>query len=169
MIFTELCLLNKTGIFGGVSMQKMLISTAIFSAAGLLGPIIRFGMSLYQKYDSEVSISIYNFIYSLVIYTWPAQPFAIMDINIGWFPAYLIATGLNVILFGFLGLIVALFANSKTHIISVYVFICGLVFIFAFWGAGFSIFYVNWYAFIMALLLYAIPFYVVGVIRDSAH
>lgn len=138
----------------------MLMSIVVFSFAGLFGPAIRFVTSPYLKYDNEASISITRFIYSLVIYTWPTQPFAVIEINVGWFLAAVLAIGLNILLFGFWGLIVASCANSKIRIIGIYIFVCILVFIFAFWGAGFSLFYLNRFAFIVALFLYAIPFYV---------
>jgi hypothetical protein len=142
-----------------MNMKKILISMFIFCSAGLFGPAIRIMTSLYQKFDNEISMSVYRFIYGLVIYTWPTQQFAVIDVNVGWFLATVLAIGLNILLFGFLGLIVALCANSKTRMIGIYIFVCILVFIFAFWGAGFSIFYLNWFAFIMTLFLYAIPFY----------
>ena len=139
-------------------MRETLIAIILFGTTGLFGPTIRLITSIFMKYDSEVSISITRFVYSLVFYVWPAQPFAVIEHKVGCFSAISVSVGLNILLFGCLGLIVGLYAKNSTRIKLIYIFICILIFIFAFWSAGFSFFYINWFALIVALFLYAVPF-----------
>ena len=98
------------------------------------------------------------FIYHLVILLWPTQILAPHDEEgIATIGAAVVIGG-NVLLFATIGLIAAL----TIRISPLYSALAAIVFaglsLWALFGAGFTLAYVDWGAFICACLVYAIPF-----------
>jgi hypothetical protein len=150
----------------GVCVNRILKSTVVFAGVGLLGPLVRFATWPPSRFDSLVPKSISNFLNDFVVLLWPTQPMAVVEVNIGKVAAAALAIGANLLLFAALGATVGTFGRTRTRLIGGYVVVCGLVFYFDLWEAGFSFAYLNLFALAVALLLYAVPFRVV--MRDSA-
>lgn len=137
---------------------RFAISTALFAATALVGPLIRLLTWPPQRYEQLTSHSSADFIYHLVVLLWPSQLLAAMEINTGRFVAGLVAVGVNVLLFIILGIVAGASIRWRYGLLSLYVFVSALVLLFALWGAGFSLSYLNLYAIATALLIYAAPF-----------
>lgn len=138
-------------------MKRALKTVIVFSATGLLGPLI-----LGIAYIFSMSDSIYDFINDLLFSFWPSQMLAVTEINIGTVNAVILASSVNVLLFATLGLIVTVFSKKIRHLIGIYLLVCVGVFIWTLWGAGFNFKYLNGYALLVAFSLYSIPFCIVG-------
>jgi glucose dehydrogenase len=59
------------------------------------------------------------------------------------------------------GVIVGLLARTRGRLVLAYVVVCLLLFVWAFWGAGFSFAHLGVLALVVALLVYAVPFWIV--------
>ncbi|MFY9905084.1 MAG: hypothetical protein WBD45_14025 [Terriglobales bacterium] len=143
-------------------MSRTLKSLLVFTGTGLLGPLVRFAAWPPSTFNTLAPKSVSNFLYDFVLLLWPTQPMAAVEVNIGKAAAAAVAIGANLLLFAILGVAVGTFGKSRTRLISAYVVVCGLIFWFDLWGAGFSFSYLNAFALVLALLLYAIPFWVVS-------
>jgi len=141
------------------TMRGLAISTLIFGATAFVGPLIRWMTWPPSKFEQGSSTSIGNFVYDLVFLLWPTQPLAVIDVNTGPLVAGVVAVGANVLLFGFVGLVVGSVAKHAPGLLALYVLVCALVLLLALWGAGFSVAYLNIFALVAALLLYAVPFW----------
>ena len=138
-------------------MSRTLKSTLVFSAAGLLGPLVRFA----AWPPSRAPKSVGNFLYDFVLLLWPTQPMAVVEVNVGSVAAAALAITANLIVFAILGAAVGMIGGTRTRAMVAYLAVCGLIFLFDLWGAGFSLAYLNVLALVAALLLYAVPFWVV--------
>lgn len=103
-----------------------------------------------------------DLINDLVYLLWPAQALAVVEVNIGTNKAIFFAVAANILLFGIVGVLVAIVAKRRAFFIIMYFLLSGLVLYWALWGAGFSFAYINWLALAVALLLYAVPFFIIG-------
>lgn len=147
-------------------MNRMLKSLLVFAGAGLLGPLVRFAIWPPSRFNALFPKSISNFLYDFILLLWPTQPMAAAEVNIGRASAAALAIGANLLLFSILGIVVGALARTPGRLITAYVLVCILLFLWAFWGAGFSFAHLGSFALIVALLLYAVPFLVV--MRSSA-
>ena len=147
-------------------MNRVLKSTAVFAGAGLLGPLVVYATWPVSRFNTLVPKSVSNFRYDFVFLLWPTQPMAVVEVSIGRLAAAALAIGANLLLFAALGAAVGTLARTRTRLIAGYAVVCGLIFYFDLWGAGFSLAYLNVFALVVALILYAIPFWVV--MRASA-
>ena len=144
---------------GETRVYHILKYVVVFSAAGLFGPVIRFMIWSPSALMKEARI-IYGFIYDLLFLLWPMQALAVMEVSIGRTKAAVLAISANVLLFGIIGLLIAVLAQLRVRTIYIYVALCLLVVWWALWGAGFSLTHFNVYALVVALLFYAVPFYI---------
>jgi hypothetical protein len=142
-------------------MSRTLKSTLVFSAAGLLGPLIRFAAWPPSRFNASAPKSVGNFLYDFVLLLWPTQPMAVVEVNVGSVAAAALAIIANLIVFAILGAAVGIIGGTRTRVVVAYVAVCGLLFLFDLWGAGFSFAYLNVLALVVALVLYAVPFWVI--------
>lgn len=142
-------------------MNGTLRSTIVFAGAGLVGPLFRFAAWPPSQFDVLLPKSVSNFLYDFVLLLWPTQPMAAVEVNIGRTAAAALAVATNLLLFAALGVAVGTLARTRARLITGYAIVCGLIFYFDLWGAGFSFAYLNVFALAVALLLYAVPFWVV--------
>ncbi|PKN19502.1 MAG: hypothetical protein CVU71_08340 [Deltaproteobacteria bacterium HGW-Deltaproteobacteria-6] len=151
-------------------MNKFLQIVAVFCLAGLAGPLLRL-VTWPTVSMVETSPAIYGFFYTLVLLLWPAQLLAVMEVSIGTGAALALAVGANLLLFSTFGLIAGLVSRWRSLVFIVYVFVCSLVSLFEWWGAGYNFAYFHWVSFVVALLVYSVPFCGVVLIanRKSAH
>lgn len=143
-------------------MRKASITIGVFAVAALVGPLVRFLTWPPSKFEEATSATVSEFVYHLVILIWPTQPLAVVEASTGPLTAAAVAICGNVLLFSVMGLVVWVGAKRLYWLITSYVAVCGLVLLAAFWGAGFNVAFVNGFAFVVALLIYAIPFWVVA-------
>ncbi len=145
-----------------MAMRCVLLSVGVFTAAALMGPLIRFAVwPLFRTWQVR-AIPLEGFIYDLVLLLWPTGVLGIMEVNIGTALAVAVTIGANVLLFAVLGVAAGIVARRCFALVALYVFVCGLVILFELWGAGFDLAFVNVIALGVALALYAIPFCVVS-------
>jgi hypothetical protein len=83
---------------------------------------------------------------------------AVVEVNVGSLAAAALAITANLIVFAILGAAVGMIGGTRTRVMVAYLAVCGLIFLFDLWGAGFSFAYLNVLALVVALLLYAVPF-----------
>ncbi len=141
-------------------MRGVRIAIVTFAVSGLIGPLVRLATWPPSKLTNEASTSA-SFVYDLVFLLWPAQLLAVAEASIGQAAAIVVAVGTNVILFALIGIAVGLVAKKPAAIGTLYALLGVSLLLFGLWGAGFSPAYLNWLAFAVALLVYAIPFWVV--------
>src|SRR3989442_7074016 len=84
------------------NVRTVVRSTLVFLVAGLVGPLIRW-VTPPTPTGQGLSSSIGDFIYSLVLLLWPAQPLAVIEVNTGRFVAAIASVGANLLLFGVAG------------------------------------------------------------------
>jgi hypothetical protein len=142
-------------------MNSILRSTVVFAGAGLLGPLFRLAAWPPSRFDVLVPKSVSNFLYDFVLLLWPTQPMAAVEVNIGRLAAVALAVGANLLLFAALGAAVGTLARTRARLIVGYAVVSGLILCFDLWGAGFSLAYLNVLALVVALILYALPFWIV--------
>ncbi|HZW94988.1 MAG TPA: hypothetical protein VFF64_18715 [Candidatus Eremiobacteraceae bacterium] len=134
-------------------MSRTLKSLLVFAGAGLLGPLV-WNM---VRHPSRIE----GFISDLVFLLWPTQPMGVIETNVGAPKALTFTIGANLVLFAIIRVIVGLLARTRGRLVLAYVVVCLLLFVWAFWGAGFSFAHLGVLALAVALLVYAIPFWVV--------
>ena len=100
----------------------------------------------------------HGFFSDLIFLLWPAGLVAVMEVTPGRIVAASYAIGANVLLFVAIGLLAAAAARHRTALFSLYLVMSVLVCFLALWGAGFSLAFLNGFALLAALLLYATPF-----------
>src|SRR5258708_3160405 len=139
-------------------MSRTLKSLLVFAGTGLFGPLVW----NVVRHPSRME----NFISDLVFLLWPTQPIGVIETNFGGPTATAVTIGANLVLFSVLGLVVGALARTRGRLVTAYVLVCVLLFLWALWGAGFSFAHLGVFALAVALLLYAVPFWVV--MRTSA-
>lgn len=142
-------------------MKRTLLACGIFALSGLVGPLVRFLTWPPEKFEELTSASMSEFVYHLVILLWPTQPMAVIEVNIGTLLAGTIAISANVLWFSVIGLVAGIGAKRFSWLIACYVVVSGLVLLVALWGSGFDFEFFDVPAFTVALLIYAIPFWMV--------
>jgi hypothetical protein len=135
-------------------------STAVFLAAGLAGPLIRWIIPLAPT-GPGLSSSTSDFVYSLVLLLWPAQPLAVIEVNAGRLVAAIVSIGANLLVFGVVGAVAGICAQKLVGLVSLYLTVCAMVIVLAIWASGLPFTSLEVGALIVSLFLYAIPFLVV--------
>lgn len=150
-------------------MRRVLVATVTFGVSALMGPLVRFATWPPSKLGNEASAS-GSFVYDLVFLLWPAQLLAVAEASMGRLAAAALAVGTNVVLFAFVGVVVGLVAKKPAAFVALYGLLSVSLLFFGLWGAGFSPAYLNWFALVVALLLYAIPFWAVArIVGNPVH
>ena len=135
----------------------------VLGVAALLGPSLRFAMwPLLRLEDmSERNMNTLDFIYHLVMYVWPGQLLALGTRS--QIRGALLAIGANMILFTLIGGVVGgAAAVWKSAAFVLYAVHCVSLMLFAFWGSGFSLSYLPFLPLVVAMALYAIPYWIVA-------
>lgn len=130
-------------------------SILVFVATGLVGPLI--GWVMWPPGPTESSLA--NFLYDLILLLWPAQPLAVMEASPGTPAAAAIAVGANVLVFGIAGMIAGCVARRPAYLVALYFIACLLVLLVELWIGGFSLANVSPAPLLVALLVYAVPFF----------
>lgn len=134
----------------------------VFAVAALAGPLIRYATWPPSWFEKVTSTRAEGFVYDLVFYLWPAQPLAVVEASVDRPTTVVLAVGGNVLLFILVGLVVGSTAGRPRAGPMAYAAACGLLLLFALWGAGFSPEQLDWFPLIVAIVLYAIPFWLVA-------
>jgi hypothetical protein len=136
--------------------RSVVQSAAIFLAAGLGGPLLRWIVPI-----GPTSSSVSNFVYNLVLLLWPAQLLAVIEVNTGRLVAVIISVGTNLALFAVVGVATGICARKPLVLISIYLGVCGGVGALAVWAFGLPFTCADTTALACSLVLYAIPFIIV--------
>lgn len=134
------------------------LAVMFFMVNGLVGPLIRLMAWPPQSVENLTSHNFSGYVYHLVILLWPAQLLGVMEASSGRFVAATVSVSINVMLFGFVGVVAGALMDSRYRLFSLYLFVCTLTSLFALWGAGFSIAYLNLFALSTAIMIHAVPF-----------
>ena len=135
-----------------------LVAIFVFSTFAIVGPLIRAATWPPSIFWSDTSSPIYDFIYDLVLYLWPTQMLAVIEVNSGFLAAIVLSVGANILLFALIGTVAGFLARSRQALFILYVAVCVAVAFLALWSAG-SIEHINLISFGIVLLLYALPFW----------
>lgn len=146
---------------------RLSVSLLVFVIAALVGPLLRWLTWPPGKFGLETSPYIGDFVYDLVFLLWPTQSLAVVEASIGWFFATTIAVSANVALFGIVGVISGVLAKRSRRLLVLYAVTCTLLILFEAWGASFGLGYINFLAVLVAVVLYAIPFWAVARLESS--
>ena len=103
----------------------------IFSASAFVGPLIR-----AATWPPDTSSPIYDFIYDLVFYLWPTQMLAVIKVNSGFWVAFVVSVGGNILLFALIGTAAGFLAKSRLALFIFYVAVCIGVLRLALWSVG---------------------------------
>lgn len=141
-------------------MGKSRFAVLVFATAALVGPLLRFITWPPSRFREMTSAAIGEFVRDLVLLLWPTQILALGTAAFSLKIAAL-SIGGNLVLFTLLGLVVAGVARRRGGMLLTYVGVGFLLLLFALWFAGFRGASVNWFALLAALLIYAIPFWLV--------
>ncbi len=136
------------------------MTTLLFGLLGFVGPCIRWLTWPPSAFEQRTSTTFSGFVDDLVFLLWPTQSLAVIEVNTGSVMAGLVAVGANAVLFAVIGVLAGLLFKSRIGLLMLYMVAVLLASIFALWGSGFSLAYLNWAALAVALLFYAIPFVV---------
>ncbi len=86
----------------------------------------------------------------------------VIEPNVGAAAALAVTIGANLILFAVIGVIVGFLARSRGQLAVAYAVVSLLLVAWASWGAGFRFAHLGVLALAVALLLYAIPFWLLS-------
>ena len=125
-------------------------SILVFAAAGLAGPIFWLAAWPPSRWAEVFPRSVWRCYTDVVELVWPAS---MMGPWIG-VPA-------NLVLFAALGSVIAVLGRTRSRVAVAYVMVAVLVFLMEQWEAGFVFARIDGLALTAALVLYAIPFWVV--------
>lgn len=139
--------------------MRPLVSGCIFSAAALVGPLIRLAIWPPSDPGGTISLHFERFLYDFILLIWPTQPLAVMEESVGTFAAAAVAVGANVILFALAGIGIGAAGRRRSGLVASYGLVCALVIASELWGAGSDPEFVNLTALLLALGFYAIPFW----------
>ena len=141
-------------------MRAIVLSTLVFVAGALVGPLLRLATWPPSKFMEGALLPIGDFIYYLVLLLWPAQLLAVIEVSTGRVVAGVVAVRVNILLFSLVGVVAGILAKWRLALLALYLFTCVMVLCFAVWAVG-SLADTNIYSLMVALLLYAIPFWVI--------
>jgi len=136
-------------------------ASLIFTAMAFMGPLLRLATWPPSRFEKATSSAVENFVYDLVLYLWPTQPLAVIESNASRALAGLVAVGGNVLLFLVLGLLVGAASKRRGALTFVYAAVCGFLILIGLWGSGYDIEHLAWFPLITAMVLYAVPFWLV--------
>ena len=139
-------------------MRTVVRSILIFMACGLAGPLLRWVTWPPTPTPQGSGFSFDDFIYDLVLFLWPTQPLAVLEVTIGSFAAIGVSVGANVLFFGIAGALAGTISRQPVKLLALYLVACTVMLAFALWTAGFTVAYLNVSALVVAVLLYAVPF-----------
>jgi hypothetical protein len=142
-------------------LRRALIPVGVFAVAALVGPLVRYVAWPPSKISGFSIFRLDVFVYDLVFLLWPTQMLALVEASVGSRMAVGIAVAANVLLYGAVGMLVGVTAHRQIAVRSIYLVGSALVALLALWGAGFALAYLNVPALGLALIIYAIPFWVV--------
>src|SRR5207245_1989173 len=94
-------------------MRTVAGSILIFIGSGLAGPLLRWATWPSNPAPQGSGFSFDNLIYDLVLFLWPTQPLAVMEVTIGSFAATSLSVGANALLFGIVGALAAAIARDR--------------------------------------------------------
>ena len=134
-------------------MSTLSFAGLLFAVAGLAGPALR--LVTWPPSRPE------GFVYDLVLYLWPTQPLAVIEATSGKLLALLLSVGGNVLLFTVVGLLAGAAAKHPLTVLALYAAWSAVLLLVGLWGAGFEKGYLSVYPLAVALLLYALPFWIV--------
>jgi hypothetical protein len=134
----------------------------VFAVAGLAGPFIRLATWPPSRFEEITGTNIADFVYHLVLFLWPTQPLAALEQSVGPVMAGLFAIGGNILLFVVAGLAVGAVSARRYAVGVLYAVVSGLIVLLAVWSSGFSSSHLRLLPLIVALALYAIPFWLVA-------
>lgn len=134
----------------------------VFAVAALVGPAVRYATWPPSSFEKRTSVGAEDFVYDLVFYLWPTQPLAVLAPTDGRLAALLLTVGGNLVLFVLVGLVVGAVASRRGGVVLVYATLCGFLLWFALWGAGYRLEHLDVSPLVLALALYAVPFWLVA-------
>lgn len=153
------------------ALRRVFRSTAMFAAAGLAGPLLRY--VTWPPFDPESLWAPWDmFIYELVLLVWPTQPLAACDPTPGTFGGVLLpVVGANVLLFAVLGALVSPLARRGAWTLLSYAAVCGLITWYGLLWTGFNAAYLHVPALLVALAFYGLLFWLLHRVEGvrSAH
>ena len=86
---------------------------------------------------------------------------AVIEVNVGTLLAVTIAVAANVLWLSVIGLVAGIGSKRFWWLVTCYILVSGFVLLVALWGSGFDFEFFHVPAFTVALLMYAIPFWIV--------
>lgn len=134
-------------------MQRITFAVVVFVITGLCGPIV--GIAVHGAPRND-------FVDDVVFLLWPTGPIGVIEASVGPTLAAVCSVGSNVLLLAVFGLIAGMVARQRLWLVCAYCLLSGLILVVALWGSGFSAAHFSWFALIIALAFYAIPFWVVA-------
>jgi len=134
----------------------------VFALTAMVGPAIRYATWPPSRFERATSARVEGFVYDLVFYLWPTQPLAALAPRDGRLVAFLVSVGGNVLLFALIGFIVGAVASRRGGLSIAYGAFCGLLLVFALWGAGYRVEYLGVIPLLLAVLFYGLPFLLVA-------
>jgi hypothetical protein len=134
------------------------MTTLLFGLMGFVGPCVRWLTWPPSAFEHRTSIALSRFVDDLVFLLWPTQSLAVMEVSTGSVVAGLVAVGANVALFAVVGVLAGLLFKGRIGLPLLYMLVVLSASLFALWGSGFSLAYLNIAALAVALLFYAVPF-----------
>jgi hypothetical protein len=140
-------------------LSKTTLLLIIFAVAGLIGPLIQWIAWPPSEFATGASESMASFVSDVVFLTWPSQMLAVVG-GVGPTVATALAVVANVCLFGILGATTAMLASHTRGYVVVYSILACLIALLALWGAGFNTAHLSVLAMLVALMIYATPFYI---------
>jgi hypothetical protein len=140
------------------SIGRQALTMLLFGLMAFVGPFVRWMTWPPSAFEQGTSIALSGFISDLVFLLWPTQALAVIEVNTGPVIAAVVAVGANVMLFAVVGVLAGILVNTRLGLPALYLAVGLLLALFALWGAGFSVAYLNVVALAVAVLLYAVPF-----------
>jgi hypothetical protein len=118
----------------------------VFSVLDLAGPALRLSVPISGN-------AVDGFVYDLTWFTWPTQALAAHENSVGRVRAFGIAAGANVLLFAAIGAFMGAVGRLSWALTAV----SGAVLLWALFGAGYDLEFINHAALLVGLLFYAVP------------
>lgn len=140
------------------STGRLVLTMMLFGLTAFVGPFVRWMTWPPSVFERGTSTALSNFVSDLVFLLWPTQSLAVIEVNTGFVIAAVVAVGANILLFAVVGVLAGVLVKTRFGLPALYLAVGLLLALFALWGAGFSVAYLNVVALAVALLLYAVPF-----------
>ncbi len=134
-------------------MRRAVKSSIAFGITGLVGPLL--WNIVPHPSPAETFVS------DLVFLLWPTQLVGVVEFSMGERSALAITAVSNLVLLAALGWVVGWLGRTRHALLLAYCLLTSLLFCWALWGGGFSVAHFGVSAFVVALIVYAIPFWFV--------